>query len=66
MAGGEEAAGTATTRRRLEALPASSEGAWSILPVLIGAAIVGALLLLLLARRRGTPAARTNRDGSGP
>lgn len=50
-ADGEEAAGTVTTRRRLEAQPASSDGAWSILPVLIGAAVLGALLLLLLARR---------------
>ena len=57
-AGEDLAAGsaTSTTRRGLELRPAASEGAWSILPVLIGAALVGAVLLLVLAWRRRTPA----------
>jgi len=41
-----------TTRAKLEMLPASSEGFWSVVPVGIGLVLLAALVLLVLGLRR--------------
>ena len=49
---GTTAAPTPSTRAGLETLPASSEGAWSAFPVVIGLVLLAALGLLVLGLRR--------------